>query len=560
VLLEIMPWLEYTDEGGGRARRELGPAPLTIGRRSDSGLVFHDTFVSRRHATVEKRGEDYFVRDAGSTYGTFVNGEQVTKKILAHGDEITVGNTLLKFLESGGPVPSRKAKEAPQDSHTAVLSGLRESLTAIKSVMQQEETPEVLAVQMARVEAEMKRLEDRVREAEQAKKAAQTLYEVSKITSLVVDLRRLLPLIMDQTLSVMSAERGFLLMVNEKGEREIQAARNMGRSVRKGEAGPSETIANLALSERRGILTEDAQKDPRFAQEVSVLLFEIRSALAVPMLDKEMRPVGAIYVDRRVSKEPFLPWHLEFLQAFANQAALSIENARLYEKSLREERLRTNLQRYLSQPLVEKIVSGEGRIGLGGEERRVTVLFADIRSFTPMVEKMKPEEAVGMLNEYFTVMTEEVFREEGTVDKFIGDCLMAIFGAPIAHPDDPLRAVRTALGMRRALLTLKKHWLAGGGRFGKPLSLAAFEIGIGINTGPAIAGNIGSEKRMDYTVISDAVNLASRLEGVAKAGEVLISEETYREVRDKVRVIPKPPVRVQGKSEPIQSYSVQGLL
>jgi adenylate cyclase len=176
-----------------------------------------------------------------------------------------------------------------------------------------------------------------------------------------------------------------------------------------------------------------------------------------------------------------------------------------------------------------------------------------------MVEKMAPEEAVTMLNEYFTVMTEEVFKEEGTVDKFIGDCLMAIFGAPIAHPDDPLRAVRTALGMRRALKGLKEQWLAAGRRFGKPLDLAAFEIGIGINTGSAIAGNIGSEKRMDYTVISDAVNLASRLEGVAASGEVLISQETYREVEGKVQVVPKPPVRVQGKSEPIVTYAVQSL-
>jgi len=555
-----MSWLEYADEKGGRARRELGPSPLAIGRRSDSGLVFHDTFVSRSHATVEKRGEHFVLRDAGSTYGSFVNGEQVAERHLVHGDEIRLGNTLLRYFESEKPIPLPRPREDAPDSHTAVLSGLRESLQAIRSTVQQEETPEALAVQLARAEAEMKGLEDRVRQAEQAEKAAQTLYEVSKITSLVVDLRRLLPLIMDQALAVMGAERGFLLLVNEKGESEIQAARNMGRSIRKGEAGPSETIASLALTERRGILTEDAQKDSRFAVEVSVLLFEIRSALAVPMLDKERRPVGAIYVDRRTSREPFSRWHLEFLQAFANQAALSIENARLYEKSLKEERLRINLQRYLSQPLVEKIVSGEGRIGLGGEERRVTVLFADIRSFTPMVEKMTPQEAVALLNEYFTLMTEEVFKEKGTVDKFIGDCLMAIFGAPIAHPDDPLRAVRTALGMRRALLTLKKHWLAGGGRFGKPLSLAAFEIGIGINTGLAIAGNIGSEKRMDYTVISDAVNLASRLEGVAKAGEVLISEETYREVRDKVKAVPKPPVRVQGKSEPIQSYSVQGLL
>jgi len=170
-----------------------------------------------------------------------------------------------------------------------------------------------------------------------------------------------------------------------------------------------------------------------------------------------------------------------------------------------------------------------------------------------MSEKMKPEEVVHILNEYFSAMIEIIFKYEGTLDKFIGDAIMAVFGAPVAHPDDPQRALRTAVEMREELKKLQEKW-KGEGR-------PAFDIGIGINTGEVVAGNIGSSERMDYTVIGDNVNLASRLESLNKEHQthILISEDTYQKVKDVAKVRPIEPVKVKGKEKEVMIYEVEGL-
>ncbi|RKX70656.1 adenylate/guanylate cyclase domain-containing protein, partial [candidate division WOR-3 bacterium] len=216
----------------------------------------------------------------------------------------------------------------------------------------------------------------------------------------------------------------------------------------------------------------------------------------------------------------------------------------------REERIRDRLYRFFSPAVVETIIKGGHR--LGGVQVEATILFADIRGFTPMVEDLRPDYTVELLNQFLSAMTEEVFKEDGTLDKYIGDCVMAVFGAPIAHPDDPLRAIRTGLGMKERVKEINESWRERG-------FFEELKIGIGINTGKVLAGNIGSEKRMDYTVISDAVNLASRLEGVAEPDQIIISEATYLRVKDRVRANRLEPVRVQGKREPVPIYEVIGL-
>ncbi|MGB3341053.1 MAG: adenylate/guanylate cyclase domain-containing protein [bacterium] len=204
-------------------------------------------------------------------------------------------------------------------------------------------------------------------------------------------------------------------------------------------------------------------------------------------------------------------------------------------------------KRYLPSRVVEKIALDPSTKKVEGERRNITVAFADLSGFTALSETMDPEDIANIINDFFTRMLKIVFKYEGSVDKFLGDALMVLFGAPIAHHDDPERAVRAALEMQQEMQRFNKENKA-------PTPLA---MSIGINTGPAVALNVGSEDRMEYTVIGDAVNLAARLEGVSKAGEIIISHNTYQKIADVVEVEKKPSVKVKGKKKPILNYLVK---
>jgi adenylate cyclase len=210
------------------------------------------------------------------------------------------------------------------------------------------------------------------------------------------------------------------------------------------------------------------------------------------------------------------------------------------------------LTRYVTKQVVELILENPDTIVLDGEEREATVLFSDIRGFTGIAENMQPKELVGLLREYFTLMVEAVFQFQGTVDKFIGDALMSIFGAPQWQPNHAELAIRTALEMLRQL----EGFNARRRQDGQP----PIDIGVGINTGAVVVGNIGSEARLDYTAIGDAVNLASRLEGINKqyGTQIVISEFTYQEVKDSFVERELDKVRVKGKRAPVTIYEVLG--
>lgn len=218
---------------------------------------------------------------------------------------------------------------------------------------------------------------------------------------------------------------------------------------------------------------------------------------------------------------------------------------RLYqEKHL----LRDTISRYVSPEMCEEILKNPALLQLGGRRQQMTVLFADIKGFTAMSETMKPEEVVEVLNVYFTEMVELVFQHQGTLDKYVGDALMAVFGVPLPLADAATRAVECALAMQRRLAEMQA-------RKSTPIR----GVRIGINTGEAIVGNIGSHKRMDFTVIGDAVNVASRLQELSKEREadILVSESTVREVTGQFRFIPQEPVALRGRKEVTAIYQLK---
>lgn len=222
-------------------------------------------------------------------------------------------------------------------------------------------------------------------------------------------------------------------------------------------------------------------------------------------------------------------------------------------KSLRQkEVVQTTLERYVSKPLADKILRRENHLQLGGEEKEVTILFCDIRRFTSLAERLPPAQVVELLNAYFTRMIQVVGDHEGMVDKLMGDSVMALFGAPQSQGDDPLRAVRCAVDMQQAVQRFNQQRACQ--------DLPPLEMGIGINTGPVIAGNIGSATRMEYTVIGDSVNIAARLQGLARPGEILVSEATYRAITGLVVAEPLAPTELKGKRIPVAIYRIDNLV
>jgi len=240
--------------------------------------------------------------------------------------------------------------------------------------------------------------------------------------------------------------------------------------------------------------------------------------------------------------------------AVFNAIPLGIFLAYLYLESMRKkereekEKTRTFFSKYVSENVIDKLMS-EKEIGVGGHRQEVSILYTDVRGFTSLSEQLPPEEVVRSLNEHFNVLTEIAFKHGGTVDKFIGDAVMVIFGAPVVHKDHALRAVRCGIEMQRKIADLNEQ-LRKKGRPEMP-------IGVSINTGIAIIGNIGSDKFMDYTAVGDTVNTASRLQNAAGAGEVAISESTYKAVKNAVKIVKKDQITVKGKDKPLIVYKVK---
>jgi len=219
-----------------------------------------------------------------------------------------------------------------------------------------------------------------------------------------------------------------------------------------------------------------------------------------------------------------------------------------YEKAKEEERLRRTLSKYVGENLIERLINSKDEMFLENERREVTILFADIRSFSIISKNMEAEEVVLMLNEFFSIMTDIVFRNNGVLDKFVGDQIMAVFGLAPSENSGPYDAVKTSIEMQDATEELMK--------VRSKKRKETFGIGIGINTGNAIVGNVGSENRIDFTVIGDSVNIAARLEQVAKGGEIIIGEETYHQTQSHFHTQKKKEISVKNMAEPVVCYNV----
>ena len=558
---------------------------------------------------------------------------------------------LLSSLE----IPARRPEQA-------------ETLLRIKEALQKG------CLLLERLAPAMRALRADIAHARRERNQLSTLYEISQVLNSTLSLSPLLELVMDRLIAVTRAERGFITLLDpQSGELRFAVARNMDRTAVEGQDFQvSRGVIERVAREGRPVLTDNASADPRFADRESVICFGLRSIMAAPLRVRE-RLLGVVYVDNRIQTGIFSQEDLDLLVAFANQAAIAIENARLFDdlqrtlqeiteiksymedifasvdsgilttdlaaaittcnraaeeilgfslqeakgrrfyelfderparelssavlKAIKEEarlrdyevscalpcrgyvtlklhvtplkdaqqktigatmvvedlteerRLQQTLNRYLAPSVVQEALrmAATGQFPLGGTRRAMSILFADVRGFTSFSERVAPEELVDTLNAHLTVAARAILEQGGTLDKFMGDAVMALFNVPVPQPDHALRAVRAALEMQRRIAEVEGK--------GRP----AFRFGVGVHVGEAVAGNIGSPERLDYTAIGDAVNLAKRLQENAKGGQVLISQTAYQEVASWVEARPLGAIFVKGREEPVVVYELLGL-
>jgi len=504
-----------------------GGRPFTVGRVASCDLAVQDPTVSRRHAELELAGAGVRVRDVGSTNGTYLDGVRIIDALATPGSRVAFGKVDFEVqvqepaeseleLADEGALDATILRQLPVSGRADIASQLAEprgsSLLKVAG-----DSPE-----------------DR-----QAHKL-NLLLDIVKELSQQTEADRLLDRIVGLTFQVMSVDR-VAVMTFEKGE----LVPRVWRSRVEAPAGSwvvPRAIARKAIEDRVAVLSENILAEDTTASG-------IESALCAPLLGNQGTVLGIIYLDSLGPGHSFSEEDLEFFTAFAGMAAVAIENGQLIERMRREAVVLSNFQRYFAPDLARQIAGQEGEIQLGGAKRQVVVLFSDIRGFTQLSERMSPDGIAGLLTDYFTEMVEIVFRYGGTLDKFMGDALMALWGAPIARIDDADRATRAAIGMQQALRQLNVRWQ----QQGRP----ALAVGIGLNAGEVFAGNIGSERRLEYTVIGDAVNIAARLCSQAGPGEILIAEPLHAILSQPPPVSSLTPVPLRGKSRPVPVYRIE---
>ena len=555
-----MPSLRVTTGDGQIFTYPVVKDKISLGRSKDNDLVLLDNTVSRHHAEIRKSDKGHVIVDLGSYNGTKVNGKLIQVAPLSHNDIVQIGLTKLLFLDAAqskvSPETVLFAPEADEGKSqypviaTSPFRGQGDSSELIFNVKEAKSSG-AFAIEGQQM---LQPHDQYLSVLERSNKVLFVLYEISRQLNQIHDLNQLLEKIMQLIFMVIDADAGFLMLLGANGEEDFIPVVVKHRAPPPGSheqsTRPSKTLMRRVIRDKVALLTSNAMEDARLNGSKSVVIQRIRSAMCVPLWRKD-KIIGVIQLDSTRPEAHFTNEDLELLKAIAGQMALIIEQASLNEQIRQEEQMRSRLERFHSPQVVEMILSGGQETKdniMEPKELTATILFADIIDFTPLAEKLPPQEVNILLNRFFSTMTDIIFNYDGTLDKYIGDGLMAVFGAPMQKDDDAKRAVLAALDMREALKKLKMELDED----------KRFDIRIGINTGKAVAGNIGSPKRLDYTVIGDPVNIASRLESLASPNQILIGEETYKLVQSDFLTNPLGPKKVKGKTSSIMVYEVLG--
>lgn len=574
IIKTISAILKITETSGRTWETSLpSEAVYSIGRSKENDIVLNDRRVSRKHAHIAADETSFRIVDGYAENGdikrsinrVFVNGLPRFEKILEQGDVITIGETKLEFkkitseklvetfvtaqdiaeleaeIADASEIPKNVSYDDKPLGHTQVLISANEIIgrNSHLSIESAVATPE-----------EIKNLRRKA-------KVLGMLYEMSKVLGTVFDLKEIFERATDLIFRGTPADRVVALLADESFDGKILeyslypiAVKARGENLEKlsQKLTISRTITQKVMREKVALLSQDAKTDEQFKGVDSIVAQGVRSTICAPLIT-ESNVHGVVYADRLDPFSEFSADDLELISAVAAQTAVTVETVKAHKRLAREEVARANYSRFMPEYVVKQLLEKPDSFKLGGVNQTITVLFSDIRGFTTISENANPEKIVGLLNLYFTAMSEIIFAHGGTLDKYIGDGLMAIFGAPNATPEDAANAVKTAAAMQNRMISLNEELEAKG--FGQ------IAVGIGLHTGEAIIGYIGSEKRSEYTAIGDTVNLAARLESNAKGGQILISEATMQASENLFPLVAQEPLTVKNRLQPVTLFEVK---
>lgn len=553
------------EANGQRREFDLTTERVNIGRAEDSTLVLPPGTqgASRRHSTLLLEDGKWFLVDNASTNGTSLNGHRITRERLHNGDLFTIANIQFLFIDP-----------APRAMPTSDLININQRSINGSIFMDPADMGHLLADMAHQTDSSVKillgdmhvqKVVDLDRKPKEQREVLRETPSVGRIDLGVEifgqvgeallstsDLKGMLESILNLAFDNVPAEHGVILLYDEITSHVTPSCFKSLDPRPETRMQISRSIINEAMHSKQALLVTDAESDSRFAEAASVVALEISSAMCLPLICKQ-KVVGLLYVDTTSRDVPFNESHLDILSALALFSAVALEYARLKDEIAKEQRIRNKLSRYHSPAVVDQICAfaagGASDEVMLAEEREVTIVFTDLAGFTAASEKLEPPDVVKMLNRLFARLAAAVFEYGGTLDKFMGDGMLAFFGAPLNQPDHRERAVRAALQMQADIAELN---------VGQPLD-KQIRVRIGINSGPAVVGEMGSPERHDYTVIGDAVNLASRLESsVAAPGQIVLGPNLGIAVGHLFNLQRLPPCKVKGKEFPVEPWLVLG--
>jgi len=475
---------------------------VTIGRHPNSTICLHDPMVSKHHASIRYVGGNYIYEDLGSSNGSFLNGIRVSRHPFSDGDVITLGKVDLLF-------------------HAFSESEKLQSMVDISRISEAGEVHdriEVGGLEQFHAESEVADLRVLREDYEKLRLGSELMHTLGAYRELPM----MLESAADELLRIFQADR-CMIMLYDKQHDELLPKAMRARLKSDDQLVVSGSILAEVQQSKLAVLLSDASQDSRFADASSLIMQGIRSVMCAPVIEGE-EFLGVVHLDsQKHGAAGFTRKDLQLLTGIVQYIAMAIINKNLLQKVEQETRFKAQFERLLSPSIAEQVLNGSVTLEKGGELRDVTVLFADIRGFTRLSHCSQATKIVAMLNRYYEMVVDIVFKHGGTVDKYIGDEIMVLFGAPLSMQDAEDRAVVCALEMQASLeqFNLEQN----------KYHEEAVQIGIGINSGEVVVGSIGSTRTMQYTCIGDAVNIASRLTSHAKAGEIIVSNETKKRLK-----------------------------
>jgi adenylate cyclase len=487
------------------------------------------------------------VADRGSTNGVFVNGARITADaVIRPGDHVRIGDYDLHY---------ESVNEAALDIRRAEIPLTVNQLLKRADADSQESGAQQFKFSRPPIQESASSLNDlrqQMKKMERENYLLTVLYDAGRALHSKISIDDIATETMELAFRIEGVERGFMMLFDEQGHvsRQTEVRYRSKPTSNEPQIILSRSVIERMKSEMAPIMITDLSADERFQGSESMKVSGLRSAMCAPLVAQK-RLAGILYVDNLQKASAFTQEELNIFAVVATQAAAAIDSFIAHDALSKQILERSALERFLAPEVVEMVASNPHEIRLGGVNQKVSILFADVRGFTELSETLPPEKVVEILNEYFTRVTDVIFDHGGTLDKYLGDGVMALFGAPISKGNDATNAVRAALSIQKLIEELNRDAVDRG--------WPELRVGIGVNTGIVTAGNIGSPKRIDYTVIGDAVNVSSRLCSNAAAGQVLISESTALEVGGEFRVQQLAALQLKGKSQPMPVFSVLGL-